>query len=214
MDWIFVLKLTLTIVAGYLLGSVNTAIIIGQIKGVDIRKKGSGNAGVTNALRTMGSKTAIFVLLGDLLKGVLACVIGLVLIGNVEGVGNLGVLAGGFAAILGHNWPVYFGFKGGRGVLTSLAVMLMMDWRIALIALGIFIIAVAATRYVSLGSILASLALPLVSLIPLFGKSVYFMVFAAAIGILIIARHIPNIKRLIGGTESKLGRKKKEEEAK
>ena len=212
MDWITWLKLAITVIVGYLLGSINTAIIVGQIKGIDIRKKGSGNAGVTNTLRTMGKKTAIFVLAGDLLKGVIACLIGLFLVGDIEGIGNLGVLAGGMAAILGHNWPLYFGFKGGRGVLTSLAVMLMMDWRIALISLGVFIIVVAATRYVSLGSILASLALPLFALIPAYGKTPVFIIFAAAIGILIIARHIPNIKRLFAGTESKLGDKKKEPE--
>jgi glycerol-3-phosphate acyltransferase PlsY len=212
MDWTFWIKLAAVVVAGYLLGSVNPSIIVGKLRGFDIRTKGSGNAGVTNTLRTMGKKAAIPVLAGDVLKGVLACVAGMLLVGTVDGLGQVGVIAGGAAAILGHNWPVFFGFKGGRGVLTSLAVMLMADWRVALIALGVFAIVVAATRYVSLGSILAALSLPFLALLPGFygtaSELLFFMGFAAAAGLLIILRHLPNIKRLVTGTESKLGQKK------
>jgi glycerol-3-phosphate acyltransferase PlsY len=154
-------------------------------------------------------------LLGDLLKGIVACLIGMVLIGNVTGFGYIGVIAGGMAAILGHNWPLYFGFKGGRGVLTSFAVMMMINWKIALVALALFILVVAITRYVSLGSVLAALSLPIFTLVPVFvpdfGARMFLLVFTAAIGFLIIVRHAPNMKRLLKGTESKLGDRKKEE---
>lgn len=187
-------------VVGYLLGSANSALIVGKFYGVDIRQHGSGNAGATNALRTLGKKAALFVLIGDLAKGIISYLIGYYL------AGGLGALAGGTAAILGHNWPLYFKFKGGKGVLTSLAVVLMMDWRIALIILGIFIVIVALTRYVSLGSIIGAALFPIISL--LLSKETKFVVFALAIGLLVIFRHRANIERILKGNESRLGEKK------
>jgi len=187
-------------VVGYLLGSANSALIVGKFYGVDIRQHGSGNAGATNALRTLGKKAALFVLIGDLAKGIISYLIGYYL------AGGLGALAGGTAAILGHNWPLYFKFKGGKGVLTSLAVVLMMDWRIALIILGIFIVIVALTRYVSLGSIIGAALFPIISL--LLNKETKFVVFALAIGLLVIFRHRANIERILKGNESRLGEKK------
>lgn len=206
-----IVKLILVGVAGYLLGSANTSLIVGRFYGVDVRQHGSGNAGATNTLRTLGKGAAAIVGLGDVLKGVVACLIGWFVIGQVEGVGNLGIMVGGIAAILGHNWPIYFGFKGGKGIFTSLAVVLMMDWKIGLLLLGIFIIVVALTRYISLGSILASGLFPVVSAVPYFNKSVVFIVFAAILGVLAIYRHRTNIQRILNGTESKFGSRKSKE---
>lgn len=195
--------LILAAIVGYLLGSLNSSLIVGRFYGTDVRKHGSGNAGTTNTLRTLGKKAALFVLIGDMLKGILAYIIGYYMSGQ-----PIGGMVGGLAAIAGHNWPVYFGFKGGRGVLTSLAVLLMIDWKIALLLLGVFIIVVAITRYVSLGSIIGGALFPVISLI--FGRETVNIIFSAIIGILIIILHHDNIKRLLSGTESKLGAKKPE----
>lgn len=195
--------LILAAVAGYLLGSLNSSLIVGKFFGVDIRKHGSGNAGTTNALRILGKKAAILVLAGDLLKGVLSYLAGFYITGSATG----GMIAG-TASILGHIWPVFFGFKGGKGVLTSLAVLLMVDWSIALAMLGIFIIIVAVTRYVSLGSIIAAILFPLSSLF--LGREIIQAAVSVIIAILIVSMHRTNIKRLLNGTESKLGAKKRE----
>lgn len=191
-------------VVGYLLGSINTSLVVGKFYGIDVRMHGSGNAGTTNTLRVLGKTAAIMVLAGDILKGIIACIAG----GLITGDGS-GVMAAGMGAILGHNWPLYFGFKGGKGVLTSAAVVFMMDWKAGLIVLGVFAVLVAVTRYVSLGSIIAAFLFPVVSL--LLGRDLLFIVFAAAIALLIIARHRANIVRLVKGTESKLGEKSKEQ---
>lgn len=207
------IKLLIVTVIGYLLGSLNTSIIVGRFYGTDIRKHGSGNAGMTNTLRTLGKAAAVMVILGDILKGVLSYIIGIMIINSVHGAnttldfGNIGGMTAGIAAIAGHNWPVYFGFKGGKGILTSFSVVMMMDWKLGLILLGIFIIIVAITKFVSLGSIIASIAFPIGAAIK--GNGPLFIMFAAVLAILAIARHNANIKRLLSGTESKLGDKKK-----
>jgi len=199
-----VLKIIIVGAIGYLLGSVNTSLIVGKFYGVDIRKHGSGNAGATNALRTLGKKAAIMVALGDVLKGIIACLIGLFLVGEIEGAGKVGVMVGGVCAVIGHNWPLYFGFKGGKGIFTSFATVMMMDWKIGLILLGVFIILVAATKYVSLGSISAAALFPIMSLIPPFKKTTVFFIFALVISLLAIFRHRSNLARLINGTENKI----------
>lgn len=183
-------------VAGYLLGSANSSLIVGKFYGVDIREHGSGNAGMTNTLRTLGKKAALLVLFGDILKGILSYLIGLALAGSVGG------MAAGTCAILGHNWPLYFRFKGGKGALTSIAVLFMMNAEIALIILTVFIIIVMITRYVSLGSITGAALFPVLAIA--FGQSTGFVIFAVAIGFLVIFRHRSNIKRILNGTESKL----------
>lgn len=198
-----ILLMLVSAVIGYLLGSINTSLVVGGIRGKDIRKHGSGNAGTTNALRVLGKGAAIMVLAGDALKGVAACLIGGLITNDLTG-----VMAAGTGAILGHNWPLYFGFKGGKGVLTSAAVILMMDWKAGLISLGIFAAIVAFTRYVSLGSMVGAALFPVVAL--LLGRGPLFVTFATAIAALIIARHRPNIERLRKGTESKLGQKRPE----
>ncbi len=198
-----VLKLVLVAIGGYLLGSANSSLIVGKFYGVDVRKHGSGNAGATNTLRTLGKSAALIATIGDMLKGFIACIIGFYIMGSY---GELGIMTGGVAAIVGHNWPVYFGFKGGKGILTTLAVVLMMDWKIALVLLCIFIIIVAITRYVSLGSVVSSVLFPIAGFA--FEKTGVFICFAAFLGILAVIRHRSNIARILNGTESKLGKKK------
>lgn len=204
--------LVFSCIAGYLLGSANSSIIVGKFYRTDIRKQGSGNAGTTNALRVLGKKAALFVLLGDLAKGILAYLVGYYITAVFAGLESEGrfiaAMAAGTAAIVGHVWPLYFGFKGGKGVLTSLAVLLMIDWQIALVLLGLFIIIVLLTRYVSLGSVICAALFPILSL--LMSRSASVVIFSAAIALLIIVMHRTNIKRLIEGTESKLGEKKRD----
>ena len=219
MNKMYFLKIIFVIIAGYLLGSLNTSIIVGKCYGIDIRKQGSGNAGMTNTLRTLGKAAAVFVILGDILKGVLSYLIGNVVVDSaivggilpnpLTSVVGLGGMVGGIAAIIGHNWPIYFGFKGGKGILTSFSVVMMMDWKLGITLLGLFIITVAITRYVSLGSIIACVAFPITAFIK--GNGPIFVIFASLLAILAIYRHKANIKRLISGTETKLGAKKKKD---
>ncbi len=209
---LFVIKLIAVVVIGYLLGSLNTSLIVGKFYGTDVRKHGSGNAGMTNTLRTLGKAAAVMVIAGDILKGVLSYLLGNMLVNSIPetitlDLAGIGGMAAGIAAIAGHNWPVYFGFKGGKGILTSFAVVLMMDWKLGLILLGIFAVIVVITRYVSLGSIIASVAFPIGAALK--GNGIIFVVFSAVLAVLAVARHNANIKRLLSGTESKLGHKKK-----
>jgi len=195
------LKILSMFILGYLLGSLNSSLLVGKVYGVDVRKHGSGNAGATNTLRTLGKKAAIFVILGDALKGVVACIIGGLIYDDA------GRMVAGLGAILGHNWPLYFKFKGGKGVLTSFAVALMIDWKVALILFGIFALVVAISKYISLGSIIASAFFPLTAYIHK-GNDRLYIVFSVIFAALIIFRHRSNIKRIVQGTESKFGRKR------
>ncbi|HHX17395.1 MAG TPA: glycerol-3-phosphate 1-O-acyltransferase PlsY [Clostridium sp.] len=202
-----VIRVILALLAGYLLGSINTSLVIGKFYKVDVRQHGSGNAGMTNTLRTLGKFPAMLVIVGDILKGILACVIGnIILSDTAELYDSIGLMIGGLGSILGHNWPVYFGFKGGKGVLTTFAVIMMMGPLIGLILLSIFILIVLITRYVSLGSMIAAVLFPAVAF--LMGNEIIFIIFAGVIGFLVIVRHKSNIERLINGEESKLGAKK------
>ncbi|KAA0760128.1 glycerol-3-phosphate 1-O-acyltransferase PlsY [Bacillus sp. SH5-2] len=202
-----ILKIFAALVLGYLLGSLNTAVIVGEIYGKDIRSHGSKSAGLTNTLRVLGKSAAVFVLAGDILKGVIACYIGLFLsvyFYSGETKDCVSLLAAGAGAVIGHNWPVYFGFKGGKGALTAVAVLFMVDWVMALLCLGFFVIIVALTRYVSLGTICATLLVAVISFIPVFGNTLYFYIFAFLMAFMVIFRHMENIQRLLLGTENKL----------
>ena len=200
-----ILEILAAFVLGYLLGSINTAVILGKIYGKDIGSHGSKSAGLTNTLRVLGKSAAAFVLAGDILKGVIACLIGLRLgVYAGEAADCVSLLAAGAGAVIGHNWPIYFGFKGGKGVLTGVTVLFMFDWRIALICLGLFVIVVAATRYVSLGTICATLLFVALSFVPAFGHGLYFYVFACAMAFIVIFKHRENVRRLLSGTENKL----------
>ncbi|MBD5104450.1 MAG: glycerol-3-phosphate 1-O-acyltransferase PlsY [Ruminococcaceae bacterium] len=210
----------ITAVLPYLLCGVNSAIIVTKIKtGEDIRTMGSGNAGLTNTLRTQGKLAALFVLIGDVAKGVLSVIfVGLSfkLLAGIDpwaaGCEYEWVLyASGASAILGHVFPVYYGFKGGKGVLVTVAVLLAIDWIPAVILLGIFGLIVAISKYVSLGSCIAAVLYPFTVLI--FGimeeSSCRFGNFAcsALIAFLIVFMHRENIKRLLNHTEKKIGQK-------
>ncbi len=192
---------------GYLLGSLNTSVIVGKVYGTDITSHGSRSAGLTNTLRVLGKTAAAFVLVGDVLKGIAACLIGLYLgvyVQYGEASDCISLWAAGAGAVIGHNWPVYFAFKGGKGALTAAAVMFMFNWMMALMSLGLFVIVIAATRYVSLGTICASIFFVALSFVPAFGSTVYFQVFAGLMAAIIIFKHRENIRRLLSGTENKL----------
>lgn len=183
-------------VCAYLLGSLSFAIIVSKVTlGKDIRNYGSGNAGLTNAYRTMGAGKTLFVLLGDIAKGAAAITIGAVLAGPV------GKLVAGIFVILGHMFPVYFGFRGGKGVLVGAMTLLLFDWRIFLIALGLFIVAVAVTRWVSLGSILGAISFPFTMYY--FYRSPLYTVVAVVLSGAVIYLHRSNIKRILAGKENK-----------
>jgi acyl phosphate:glycerol-3-phosphate acyltransferase len=202
-----ILKIVAALVVGYLLGSLNTSVIVGMIYGKDIRNYGSKSAGLTNTLRVLGKAAALFVLAGDVLKGIVACLIGLrigVYVQSGQAVDCISLLAAGAGAVLGHNWPVYFGFKGGKGALTAAAVMFMFNWLMALISLGVFVAVIAVSRYVSLGTISAAVFFVAISFIPFFGNTLYFNVFATLMALVIIFKHKANIERLLSGTENKL----------
>ena len=192
---------------GYLLGSLNTAIIVGKIYGKDIRSHGRQSAGLTNTLRVLGKNAAAFVLVGDILKGIIACYIGVFLDLNFlsgEGKEYLCLLTAGAGAVIGHNWPVYFRFRGGKGALTAVSVLFIADWFIALLGLVLFVTIIVLTRYVSLGTICATLGIVVISFIPVFGHSIYFNLFALLMAVMVIFRHRKNIHRLLSGTENKL----------
>ncbi|MBQ8808627.1 MAG: glycerol-3-phosphate 1-O-acyltransferase PlsY [Clostridia bacterium] len=196
------LKIILCLILGYLFGSLNFAIIYSKLRSDDIRNHGSGNAGATNVLRTYGKGAAALVFILDILKGVIAVAITRIFLDDMifDCMAALG-------AVLGHNFPIYYGFKGGKGVATSLAVLLALHFPTALAALITFIIVVTLTKYVSLSSILAAIAAIITSFI--FFKIDVFSVFCLIIGSLCIYRHRSNIVRLLKGTENKLGEKKK-----
>jgi glycerol-3-phosphate acyltransferase PlsY len=202
-----VLKIFAALAAGYLLGSLNTAVIVGKIYGKDISKHGSKSAGLTNTLRVLGKPAAALVLVGDILKGVIACLIGLhlgVYVYSGAAKDCMSLLAAGAGAVVGHNWPIYFGFKGGKGVLTAVTVMFMTNWVMALMSLGVFVIIVAVTRYVSLGTICATIFFVAISFIPAFRNTFYFQIFTGLMALVLIFKHKENIQRLLSGAENKL----------
>lgn len=202
-----ILKLFVALAAGYFLGSLNTAVIVGKIYGKDIRSHGSKSAGLTNTLRVLGKSAAMFVLIGDILKGILACIIGLLLgvyFYSGEMMDSVSLLVAGAGAVIGHNWPVYFKFKGGKGALTAVAVLFMINWMIALLCILFFIFIIALTRYVSLGTISATMLIAIISFIPVFGHTLYFNMFISLITFIVIFKHRGNIQRLLSGTENKL----------
>lgn len=198
------IMLILAFLAAYLIGSINSAIIVSKIMlHDDIRKYGSGNAGATNALRTLGKKGAIPVVIGDLLKAVIAILFAKIICSD----SSLAVYIAGIGVVLGHNFPIYFGFRGGKGILVSLVAILFADPKIGLIAAVSAILIMAITKYVSLGSVSGAVIFLVLGLTFRFGD-VYFCIFAAIISLLAIIRHKTNIQRLLNGTESKLSFKK------
>ena len=220
--WNIVLAIALAAVCAYLLGSINFAIIVSKIFAhKDIRDFGSGNAGLTNVLRTFGKGPAAIVLLGDFMKGVLSVINGKMLVRYLGGVGSgsewfmLGGYIAAFFAVLGHIYPVFHGFKGGKGILITAGVMLVLDPWVLCVILGVFIIFVLISRYVSLGSICAAIAYPIATLsveLLMHRQTAWIDAgLALLISAIVIFMHRGNIKRLLNHTESKLGQKKKEQ---
>lgn len=199
-------------VIAYLIGSINSSILISKaVTGKDIRTSGSGNAGATNMLRTMGKKYAVITLVIDILKGVVALLLAKLAI-NLGAYTSATYIAG-VAVVLGHNFPVFFGFKGGKGVATSLGVVLLLDWKIGLITLVVALVVMAISKYVSLGSITAAvvfMVLQIVAMAVTDAFDIARLICVLILGGLLIIRHRANIARLANGTENKLGSKKKE----
>lgn len=193
------LSILVVIVVGYLLGSISTGVVLSKLFAkTDIRSQGSGNAGTTNMLRVLGRRMALFTFIGDMLKGIIAVFIGKWLIG-----GELGGLLGVVGAVLGHYYPLYFGFKGGKGIATSFGSLLFVFPVQALLAFAVFLILVAVTHYVSVGSIAAAITLPLLIVITHFQEPTLWII-TVCIGASVVWRHRANIKRLMNHTENKL----------
>lgn len=207
-------------VIAYLIGSISFSVIISKkMAGFDVREKGSGNAGTTNMLRSVGKKAAAITLICDILKGVVSIGIAIILGNIVKGVDKeLLLQIAGITVVIGHTFPIFFGFKGGKGVATSLGVLLMSNWQIGLICLVFAIVLMALTRMVSLGSCGAAILFPVLTLfinehytVLTEGKSgnVYF-IYSILLAIIVLYNHRENIKRILNGTENKLSFSKKE----
>lgn len=217
-------------IASYLVGSISPSIILSKsIYGKDIRESGSGNAGTTNMLRTHGKGIAAATLICDILKGAIMVVIASWLdniytepsaafsrIENAYILGNLKYIAAIFA-VIGHDFPIYFGLRGGKGVATSLGVVLALDWQVGVVMMVIAIAIMAASRYVSLGSIIAGGLYPFILFVYLLlegenmEEKLTYIAMSFFLGVLLIGKHHSNIKKLIKGTENKLFAKKVEE---
>ena len=193
----------ITVLTAYLLGNLNGSVCISQIVAhEDVRSHGSGNAGLTNFFRTYGSWSTLLVLAVDAGKTVLGCLVGGLIL-EPFGYGTEGTMLGAVAVSLGHDFPALLGFKGGKGIVCGLAVAVVLDWRIALVILGVFVVVFAITRYVSLGSVLASLTFA-VGFAVLHYDNVWIMVGGIFLGLLAVFMHRGNIKRLLKGTEKKV----------
>ena len=201
-------------IVAYLIGSISFSVIISKkMAGFDVREKGSGNAGATNMLRSVGKKAAILTLLGDALKGVVAILFAII-VGAIAKSADKSLLVqiAGILVVVGHTFPVFFGFKGGKGVATSLGVLLMTNWKIGLICLVFALVLMAVTRMVSLGSIGAAVLFPVLVLFihtnfTISEGSSYF-VYSVILAAIVIFNHIANVQRILNGTENKLSFKK------
>ena len=195
-------------IIAYLLGSISFSIIISKkMAGFDVRDKGSKNAGSTNVLRTVGKKAAIITLICDCLKGVIAILIAFIagkIWTNLDSA--LLVQLAGIFVVLGHTFPIFFKFKGGKGVATSLGVLLLTNWQIGLICLVFALILMALTRFVSLGSVAAAILFPVLTVFITNNYLVHgnYIIFGIILAILVIFNHRENVKRLLTGTENKL----------
>lgn len=206
-------SIIITAVIAYLLGSISFAVIFTKkFAGFDVREKGSGNAGSTNVLRTAGKKAAICTLICDILKGVLAVLVGLLI--GVIAKADLNTKAmiiqtAGVCVVIGHTFPVFFKFKGGKGVATALGVLLVINWQIGLICLVFALLVMAFSRMVSLGSISAAILFPVLCiflnqnfLVP--GPHISYIIFGIIMGLLVTFNHRENVKRILRGKENKL----------
>ena len=202
-------------IIAYCIGSINFSVILSKkLAGFDIRQKGSGNAGSTNMLRSAGKKAAILTLICDILKGVIAIGIA-ILIGNIFSVTDKALLVqiAGIAVVVGHTYPMFLGFKGGKGVATSLGVIIIANWQIGLICLVFALILMVITRMVSVGSIAAAILFPVLVIfigqnyiVPVNNWS--YLIFSIIVAILVLFNHRENLKRIFTGKENKISFKK------
>lgn len=202
------LGLVLAALIGYLLGAIPSGVILGRLRGVDPRGAGSGRTGATNAMRTLGTGLAALVALADVAKGVASVLLGGWLAGTVGGSEAWGAGLGGVAAVIGHVRSVFIGFAGGRGVATGAGAMLVLAPLAVVAAIPVMLLAVWRTRYVSLGSVLAALAVAAVTVVlrAVGVVEVAGTVAAALIAAVVVAAHADNIERLRAGTERRIGR--------
>lgn len=198
-------------VIAYLIGSISFSVIISKkMAGFDVREKGSGNAGTTNMLRSVGKKAAVITLLCDILKGVVS--IGIALIaGNIVKNVDKAVLVqiAGILVVVGHTFPIFFEFKGGKGVATSLGVIMMINWKIGLICLVFALVIMAFSRMVSMGSVGAAILFPVLTLFIntnfiVEASGMKYFIFSVILAAMVIFNHRANIKRIANGTENKL----------
>ena len=197
------LKIILSIVIGYALGNVSTGLIISKLgSGMDIRDAGSGNAGATNVLRTLGWMPSLLTFVGDALKGVIAALIGMWLCGQT------GIICGGIASIIGHNWPAAFGFKGGKGISTSFGVILVLQPYDAPWLLLVMAIALYFTKTVSIGSICAAATYAIINIFQTMLSNAPVFVFSVIVAAMAIFQHRASISRLIKHNENSLDFKK------
>ena len=197
-------------IVAYLIGSISFSIIISKkMAGFDVREKGSGNAGATNMLRSVGKKAAALTLLGDALKGVVAVLFS-VIVGLIAKNSDKALLVqiAGIAVVIGHTFPIFFGFKGGKGVATSLGVILMLNWKIGLICLVFALLLMALTRMVSMGSVGAAILFPVLVLFVDTNFSMPKLLCSVLLAAFVAFNHRSNIKRILNGTENKLSFKK------
>lgn len=205
-------------VVAYFLGSISFSVIFSRkFAGFDVREKGSGNAGSTNMLRSVGKGAAALTLICDILKGVVAISIAIIL-GNMFKDTNKELLVqiAGIAVVIGHTFPIFFGFKGGKGVATSLGILLMSNWQIGLICLVFALILMILTRMVSLGSCAAAVLFPVLTLfindnytVLTEGKNgTTYFIYSLILAIIVLFNHRSNIKRILNGTENRLGKNK------
>jgi len=200
----------LAVIGGYLLGSISTAVLAGKIfHGIDVREHGSGNAGATNVIRVLGWKTGIPVMIIDVAKGWLAASLPVIFSLAEKGSGTLIALqiGTGLAAIIGHVYPLFAGFRGGKGVGTTFGVLLALHPLLTLSCLGVFLAVLFISGYVSLASMSAGIAFPIFLFTIFDTPSMVFKVFSVVIGVALIVTHRANVKRLLKGEESKFIRK-------
>ncbi|MPW27267.1 glycerol-3-phosphate 1-O-acyltransferase PlsY [Alkalibaculum sp. M08DMB] len=182
----------------YLIGNISFSYVLTKIKlKKDIREFGSGNAGTTNVLRVLGRKYAILVLVGDVLKGIIAIILGKLLASS-----EMYIILCGLLVIIGHNWPALMGFRGGKGIATSIGVFVTYDPIVAFICIGIGVLIIVISKYVSLGSVIGMSIFPIV--VVMLSRSFEAFIFACCVSAISIYKHRANISRLIKGTENKL----------
>lgn len=215
-----IIKLVIVAIISYLLGSCNFGIIISKsLKKEDIRESGSGNAGTTNMMRTYGKILGLLTIIGDIAKVFVAIWLAFKIMSVEETKMIFDRISdnpqyvlksfAGLFAVAGHIFPCFFKFKGGKGVATSGGMVIMIDWRIALILFAIFVLTILITRYVSLGSIIMALLYPV--FMGLFHKDAGLVIIALVFTLIVVTAHRENIKKLINHTENKIGRKKQKE---